>query len=306
MKSPGTILSFDLGGSHVSAGLCSLESLQILDHASSSMSDISTFESFIDLLFTLGQQVNGQTALGAALAVPGPFNCVAGISLMEHKLQALYGRDMRGAIATRFGFESRKICFLNDAAAFLLGEVNTGSARGAQRATGLTLGTGIGCAFAINGHAVTDGTGVPPGGEIWDFPYRGATVEDLISTRALKHAYATHTNKEMEVKAIAEAASTDPLAQQVFEDFGTDLGLVIHDVIAPFHPEVVVIGGGISLSSGLFLPAAQEQIRNDGLRIVTSSLLDRAALVGAAAYWRDEMALTDSRNSEATWNKQHA
>ncbi len=308
MKSSVSILTFDLGGSHVSAGLCSLATLEILHLASAPLAGIATFESFIELLYSLGRQVETSTekAGGAALAVPGPFDCVAGVSLMKHKLDPLYGREMRGAIAARFGFEPRRIRFLNDASAFLLGEVGAGSARGAVRAAGLTLGTGIGCSFAINGHPVTEGPGVPPGGEIWNFPYRGATVEDLISTRALKRAYADATGKDIEVKAIAEAAATEPAAMQVFESFGTDLGQVLHDVIAPFHPDIVVIGGGISRSSHLFLPAAEKQIHADAIRIVTSTLLDRAPLVGAAAFWRDELAGSAAQPAHTAYDAQHA
>jgi glucokinase len=211
---------------------------------------------------------------------------------MQHKLQALYGRDMRSAIAARFGLAAEKITFVNDAAAFLLGEVSCGSARDAVRAAGLTLGTGIGSAFAKDGHALLHGEGVPPGGEIWNLPYKGGTVEDLISTRALKADYAALTGKDIEVKEIAAAAAGESTARQVFETFGLHLGDVIRDVIAPFSPEVVVIGGGISRSSALFLPMAQKQA-GAGLKLMPSTLLDEANLRGAAFFWREESSPTD-------------
>jgi glucokinase len=280
----------DVGGSHISAALCGLDDLRVIQLSSAPLTGISSFEGFVDLIYLLGREVAGtpRGLGGASFAVPGPFDCAAGISLMEHKLQWLYGRDLRGALAARFGWAPGQLRFLNDAAAFLLGELNAGSARGAKRAVGLTLGTGIGSAFACDGHPVTEGAGVPPGGEIWNFPYREATVEDLISTRALKAEYAALGGKDIDVKAIAGAAGSDPHARQVFETLGRNLGHVIRDVIAPFHPERVVVGGGIARSSELFMPIAQRLVEDLGIRLVPSTLFDQAQLIGAAAYWRDE------------------
>lgn len=284
------LLTVDVGGSHISAALCALDSLGVIRLSSAPLTGVSSFEGFVDLIYLLGREVAGtpRRLSGASFAVPGPFDCEAGISLMEHKLQWLYGKDLRGAVAARFGWEPGQLRFLNDAAAFLLGEVNAGSARGAKRAVGLTLGTGIGSAFACDGHPVMEGIGVPPGGEIWNFPYRDATVEDLISTRALKAEYATLTGKDVEVKAIAGTAGSDPHARQVFETLGRNLGEMIRDLIAPFHPEIVVVGGGIARSSELFLPTAQRLVEDLHIRLVPSTLFEQAQLIGAAAYWRDE------------------
>ncbi len=284
------LLTVDVGGSHVSAALCALDDLRLRRLTSAPIAGVASFEGFVDLVYRLGHEAASTTERlgGAALAVPGPFDCAAGVSLMEHKLQYLYGKDLRSGLAMRFGWDPKQLRFLNDAAAFLLGELNAGSARGAKRAVGLTVGTGIGCAFADNGHYVTEGTGVPPGGEIWNFPYRDGTVEDLISTRAVKADYLALTGNDIEVKAIAEAASSDAEARGVFETLGRNLGEVTRDVIAPFKPEVVVVGGGIARSSELFLPIAQSLVEDLGIRIVPSTLFDEAQLIGAAAYWRDE------------------
>lgn len=287
-ESFGHLLTVDVGGSHVSAALCALDDLRVLQLTSAPLTGICSFDGFVDLIYLLGREVIGppRRVAGVSLAVPGPFDCQAGISLMKHKLEWLYERDLRGALAARFGWNPCQIRFLNDASAFLLGEVHAGSARGASRAAGLTLGTGIGSAFSIDGHCVTEGRGVPPQGEIWNYPYRGATVEDLISTRAVKADYAALTGRDVDVQDIASAVSSgDAHARQVFEKLGCNLGQMIRDVIAPFEPEVVVIGGGISRSAQLFLPSARTHVDDLDLHIVPSVLFDQAQLIGAAAYW---------------------
>ena len=290
------VLTYDVGGSHVNAGLCSLADLKVVRVAGAPLAGVDTFEAFADLLRSLGSQAatGEQSIAGASLAVPFPFDTQAGMSLMEHKLTALYRRDLRGALAQRFGWNRDQFRFLNDAGAYLLGEVGAGAVKGAKRAVGLTLGTGIGCAFAIDGAQVTEGPGVPPGGEIWDYPYSDGTVEDLISTRAVKGEYLARTGRDLEVSAIAAAAATDPDAREVFDNFGLHLGQVLRDVTAPFHPEMVVIGGGIAGSASLFLPSAEAQIAGLGFRVVQSALWDRAPLVGAAHFWREQT--SEARN----------
>jgi glucokinase len=289
------VVTFDVGGSHVSAGLCRLPDLELIRTASGPLNGVASFSAFVDLLHRLGTEAAGSepNLAGASLAVPGPFDLEAGVSLMEHKLQYLKNQNLREALARSFGWRPNQLRFLNDAAAYLLGEVGRGAAEGADRAVGLTLGTGIGSAFAIHGRHVTAGAGVPPGGEIWNYPYAGATVEDLISTRRLKADFTAITKRDIEVVQIAASAAGDPAARQVFNDFGRHLGQVLHDVIAPFRPDMVVLGGGISRSSALFLPAAEQEVASLGFQVVTSTLLDRAPLVGAAQFWREETSQTE-------------
>ncbi len=282
------MLTFDVGGSHIAAALCNLANLQIVRRASAALHDDASAEAFVSLIHALALEVAGNlsAAAEAAFAVPGPFDAVAGISYMKHKLHALYGFDLRSAIAQSLGMAPEQLVFLNDAAAFLLGEVEAGAARGAERAIGIALGTGIGSAFAVGGELVRTGDGVPTGGEIWSFPYRGGIVEDLVSTRALRKDYRDRTGRDEEVASIAAAAASDTDARAVFVNFGANLGQVLRDVSAKFAPATVVIGGGISHSAQLFLPAAEKELHGLGFTLVPAQLLDEAHLVGAAAHWR--------------------
>jgi glucokinase len=223
--------------------------------------------------------------LGAELAVPGPFDFTAGISLMQHKLPFLYGVDLRRQLAQSFGWHPDQVRFLHDAAAFLLGEIGAGAALGIQRAAGITLGTGIGSALAVGGHVVTRGPGVPPGGEIWNLPYEGGIVEDFISARAIQRSFELRTGLQTDVALIASAAGTDPNAAAAFTIFGRHLGLALRTTLATFAPEAVVLGGGIARSAHLFLPTALNELGDLELRLRISALKDHAALVGAAVAW---------------------
>lgn len=284
-----SVLVYDVGGSHVSAAICRRASglHRIGPFYSSPHPPQETCEVFVEILHSLGREAmnTAKSVAGANLAIPGPFDFTAGISRMRHKLPYLYGVDLRGKLAQRFGWEPRQVQFLLDSAAFLWGEIEGGEASGSRRAVGITLGTGVGSAFAVNGHVVDDGHGVPPGGEIWNLPYEGGIVEDFVSARSIQQLYEQRTGRLCSVAEIAEVASAEPAAREAFSAFGRHLGLILQKILAPFAPDVVVLGGGISRSGHLFIPAAQNELQNLALQLKLSKLMYDAPLLGAGAAW---------------------
>ena len=282
-----TVLTYDVGGSHVSAAVCQSGAFRLGPVFSARYSADQSSESFVNLLYDLGVEASAcfVGVSGAEIAVPGPFDFGTGVSRMRHKLPYLYGVDLRQLVARRFGWEGCQVRFLKDASAFLLGEIGAGAARRIPRAVGITLGTGIGSAFAVNGHLVTKGPGVAPDGEIWNLPYEGGIVEDSLSTRAIQREYERRTGVVPDVARIAAAAEYDRNAAAVFTEFGRHLGLALRMVLAEFAPQVVVLGGGISRSADLFLPAAQSHLQDLKIYLAVSTLKDHAPLVGAAVEW---------------------
>jgi glucokinase len=278
------MLVFDIGGSHVSAAAYHRSACR-LGQVVSSPHPEALVDAFLDLLYRLGVEALGEIpfAAGAILAVPGPFDHGAGKSLMRHKLSFLYGIDLRRAISDRFGWERDQVRFLKDADACLLGEIQTGAARGFNRAVEFTLGTGIGSSFAVNGRIVSDDSDVPKEGEIWNQPYAGGIVEDFVSTRAIQSTYERLTGRRCEVVKLAADATADEAAKQAFEEFGRHLGRVIQELSLTFMPEVFVLGGGISRSAHLFLPAVQREFRGRPLQLRISELQDLAPLIGCGA-----------------------
>ena len=153
------------------------------------------------------------------------------------------------------------------------------------RVVGITLGTGIGSAFAVDGRIVTEGPGVPAGGELWDLPYEGGIIEDSVSTRGIRGGYKRRTGVAPEVAEIAAAAASDPAAAEAFAEFGRHLGTALRGALAVFAPEVIVLGGGISRSPHLFLPAAQRELDGLHVELRVSELVWRGSIksVGATA-----------------------
>jgi glucokinase len=286
-KAGTSVLVYDVGGSHVAAAVCHPDSYRLGPVLSAPHPDEPTSDAFISVVHSLGIRASAglEPVAGAELAFPGPFDFAAGVSHMKHKLPYLFGVNLRQEIAARFGWQPAQVRFLHDSAAFLLGEIGAGAARGVQRAVGITLGTGIGSAFAVDGRVVTEGNGVPPGGEIWDLPYEGGIVEDAVSTRGIRASYERRTGHAREVAELAKAVTVDPAAAESFAEFGYHLGVALRGALAVFAPEVIVLGGGISRSPGLFLPTAQRELGALGAELRVSALLDDAPLVGAGVEW---------------------
>ena len=317
-------LAYDIGGSHISAALCEqgtytlhgLTRAPLPDHESGT--GHFSAASFVRLIHTLGEtaastaHIDKEHIAGACLAMPGPFDYENGISHMQHKLQSLLNFDLKSALAARFHWQPAQLRFVNDAAAFTLGESGAGAGKGYARVLGLTLGTGIGAAFAIDNEIAdsspNNAEGVPPGGEMWNLPYNGATVEDFVSTRFLRHQFQQLTGLEAEVSTIADTAKGDhpcpepPLppsvpsldpndpyaahcrARQAFQDFGRHLGLALNQHAAAFRPDIVVMGGGIARASALFLPATRKALAFE-TKLAISALMDEAPLAGAGVHW---------------------
>jgi glucokinase len=287
LNAEGSVLVYDVGGSHIAAAVCHAGHYGLSPVVSTPHPAEETSEAFVRALHELGVKASAGLApvAGAELAFPGPFDYATGVSWMKHKLPFLYGLDLRGELAARFGWQPAQVRFLKDSDAFLLGEIGGGAARGVARAVGITLGTGIGSAFAVDGRVVSDGAGVPPGGEIWNLPYEGGIIEDSVSTRGIRAAYERRTGVASQVVDLAKAAATDPAAAEAFAEFGHHLGRALHGALAAFAAQVIVLGGGISRSPHLFLPAAQRELDGLNAEFRVSALLDDAPLVGAGVAW---------------------
>jgi glucokinase len=235
-----------------------------------------------DLLSRIGNAASaarsGQIE-AAGVAVPGPFDYARGICLLEHKLRALYGVDMRAELASALSVQPDNVRFLNDAEAFLLGEGWAGAARGHDRVLGITIGTGLGSAFLEHGSIVRSGAGVPHGGELYRMPFRNSPVEQRVSRRAILTHYG---DTKVDVAEIARRARDgERRAREAFDVVSADLADFLRPWLAAFAPSCLVVGGSIARSWDL-LRVGLESLRADVAVVARAEQIDDAALLGAA------------------------
>ncbi|MBB2143920.1 ROK family protein [Pedobacter sp. LMG 31464] len=287
MEKP-TVLGVDIGGSHITAALVDLEKGTLIQN-SIKRNAVNSQQNKEELLNAWCDVIN--TSFGAipiserniGIAMPGPFDYENGVSLIkdQDKFKSLYLLNIKEKLAKRLTIQTSNIKFINDAAAFLQGEIFNGAAKGYTNALGLTLGTGLGSAVSING--------VAQDAALWDSKFLGGIAEDYLSTRWFVNKYYDLTGKELTgVKELATIVNDDPYAKQIFNEFGRALGHFLADIIKEKNAEVVVLGGNISQAFNLFAPHLIANLKAFHLdtEIKITELNEHAALIGAASCWR--------------------
>lgn len=280
-----TTPAIEIGGSHVSAALVDSSGVvgPICRAALDRNADAAALlETIADVASCIGADA------GAAwgVAVPGPFDYDAGIARYHGvgKFEALSGVDVGAALMAAVRPSPSSVRFVGDAIAFALGEWASGSARGRARVAALTLGTGVGSAFLVDGSAVTDGAAVPPEGRADLITRDGVGLEEFVSGRAI---LASHQRLEgTSVPSVADVARRaqggDQVAGRVLEHAYRTLGEMLRPYFGAFRPEVLVVGGGISAAWALVEPPLRVGLGDVRLPIVRSADTEVSALRGAA------------------------
>ena len=191
------------------------------------------------------------------LAFPGPFDYENGICLLQglEKYDALYGCNLRHAFAALSGLPQKRIQFINDAAAFALGELTFGSSRQAHKTLFTVIGTGCGSAFGVDGFLAAKGTlGAPPHGYFYNAPFMDSCVDDYISRRGLEKLTKDLLGTPLDGRALAaRVAAGDTQAASCFLQFGVLLRDALSPQIEAFNPDMICLGGQIMRSAPLFL-----------------------------------------------------
>jgi glucokinase len=273
------IAALDVGGTHVSAARVDLQAARVEPLVRLEYEPHADRAVLLQAILEAAAAVAAPTVAAVGVSVPGPFDYDNGVCTIRGvgKLEALYGLDLRSELAGAFDVQGPAVVFLNDAEAFLLGEAGYGAARGHARAIGLTLGTGLGSAFVVDGAIVREGAGVPPDGSLHLLTFRGAPVEERISARALR---ARGDGRDVRELALAARAG-DASAQDAFSGYSADLAEFLEPCVRAFAPTCLVVGGSISRAWDLIGPTLAAALP---LEVVPAARLDEAALLGAARH----------------------
>lgn len=292
MKKPEFLIGVDIGGSHVTGGLVGRKGFA-LSRGSLTRLTLDTNGPQADVLDGFAKAILGAAAndlsrvAGIGFAFPGPFDWANGVCLItpeQNKFRNLYRVNIRQELQKRLAYKG-PIGFVNDAAAFGIGEYAAGAARGASKVLALTLGTGFGASFLADGKPVIAGPSVPPpDGELWHVAFEKGIADDAFSTRGLVAAWKAASGETLpgakEIDALARGG--DSRAERLFTEFGTRLGMFLAPWIHSFGVETLVLGGNIAKSLDLF-NAGLRGVLGETLAVKLSVLGEDAQIVGAAA-----------------------
>lgn len=187
-----------------------------------------------------------------------------------------------------------------------IAEGRVGAAKGARSYVWVYVGHGLGAGIVIDGQLFSGTKGFS--GEIGHCPIvedgplcscglRGC-LETLASGKAIERIAAEAVQsgavtKMSEHKAPLEASvvfdaarAGDAVAQRILRDVGQHLGVGLSYLINVLDPELVVLGGRVMEAADFILEGARASVARHTLRsskveVVTSTLGDRAGLIGS-------------------------
>jgi glucokinase len=292
-----TVPVLEIGGTHLTTALVDRSGWNVVPGSltRSPVHAKAATSALLDEFAAAASALGAEAGATWAVAIPGPFDYVAGVGRYEHvdKFESLTGQDVRAGLLSRIEPAPGALQFINDADAYGLGEAIAGAARDFSRSVCLTLGTGVGSAFVVDGVPVQEGPGVPPQASAHLLSFDGKPLEETMSRRALRAAWARSVGQSeptLDVHEIAELSrSGDEVARGVLEAALGGFGRAMAPTIREFGAQVLVLGGSITGSWDIVEPLVRE-----GLVAVEPSLSalplrraehpEDAPLVGAASW----------------------
>jgi glucokinase-like ROK family protein len=217
----------------------------------------------------------------------------------------------------------------NEANTAALGEYYFGVAQDVENLIYLSAGIGLGGGIIVNGSLFRGSSGyagevghmtVDPNGELCGCGKRGCW-ETVVGPRAIvrrvTRAIESHGEpsqisslvggelSEINMDIVVQAARAgDPVARTALEEVGVQLGIGIANLINAFNPELVVLGGALSLGSELLLPVIKEIIRDHALaqphgivQVVSSAHGADACIMGGIALVLDNVLREPQRHA---------
>ena len=225
--------------------------------------------------------------LGVAIGVPGLIEQATGTLLFAPNLQwrDVPVRDILGS-----AFDGVPVFVDNEANMAALGETLFGSAKGYNEVLYISAGVGVGGAVVRNGQLVRGTTGfasefghmtIDPDGALCNCGNRGCW-ETLVSQSAVFRlarqaidagqpsilpALTSGDLNNLSIPLLVEAAAQgDAVARAAFETVGRNLGIGIASLINAFNPDLVVLGGILSLAGDWLLPVVRAEVARRALR----------------------------------------
>jgi glucokinase len=210
------------------------------------------------------------------------------------------------------------VTITNDANAAAIGEMLFGNAKGMKDFIVITLGTGLGSGFVVDGRLLYGSTGfageighvvVDPEGRPCGCGKRGCletyvsatglrrTAEALLSERDDPSPLRSMNHADLTSARIFEAARDgDPLSLVAFDRTARVLGMKLADAVAHTSPEAIFLAGGLAAAGDLLFDPTRRYLEEflfgmyRGTVKLLPSMLEAggSAILGAAALvWSD-------------------
>jgi len=276
------VIASDIGGTHITAALVDICQWQVLNESTTRypVNSHADAKSILSAWATPFREVlaNHPSLISPVIgiAMPGPFDYENGISHMrdQDKYDILYGMDIRRELAERTGVNGLDIRFINDAAAFLQGEVFAGKHNGHAKMLGITLGTGLGSAIWEKGSNAVDAN-------LWKTPYLDSNMEEHLVTRWFVRRTAQYDINVTGLRELLQLRNEHAFVEEILAEYSHHLLQFLTFFSEKEKTNKFIIGGNISRAWEIFKGFNPEAFAQFDIHI--SQLGEDAALIGAAA-----------------------
>ncbi|MGJ1203211.1 ROK family protein [Sphingobacterium lactis] len=285
MHTSNYILSCDIGGTHITSAIVEKNTWQILEHTVT-RTHVNSAENaksiFLDWTSNMKACLakTAEPVLLVGIAAPGPFDYEKGIALMkgQSKYDSIYQMQVTQPILDGIGKGHLDIRYINDAAAFLQGEIFGCGLEQEQRILGITLGTGLGSAVWNNGEKAFDA-------DLWDTPYKTSIFEEHLVTRWFVRRFEELSGyQESGLREILEQHGNTKEVQQLLQEYQEHLLDFLHFFSQKYDCRFFIIGGNIAKAWDRIFP--DPSLLQD-YRIQIGKYQEQAAIIGAAALFSE-------------------
>jgi len=295
-------IGIDIGGTNVAVGLVDAsgrvqaQQTIAMDQELPPLDMIAKIGSLIaQLLDQAG--ITSQELSGIGIGAPGPIDAHRGIITCPPNLPNWRQVPIVAQLERRFGVP---VALANDANAATLGEKWVGAAQENNHFVCMTIGTGIGAGFFLNGQLLQGATG--NAAELGHIVLNPNTEENC--TCGQKGCFEWHASGTAIARKASALLGRRVTAQEVFELYRSGQPAIVPLVEEVFHyigvacvtlvnllePEKIIIGGGVAQAGAPLFAYVRKYVSkyplNPGSRqvhIVPAGLRTNAGIIGAAS-----------------------
>ena len=264
--------------------------------------------------FIKGTEINDKKIMNICINISGRVNPESGYSFSQFNFEE---RPLAEVLTEKIGF---RVTIDNDTRAMTYGEYMKGCVKGEKDIIFLNVSWGLGIGIIIDGKIYTGKSGFS--GEFGhtnvfdneiichcgkkgclETEASGSALHRILIERIQNGESSILSNRILSKdnvltldEIIASVNKEDLLCIEIVEEIGQKLGKQIAGLINIFNPELVIIGGTLSLTGDYITQPIKTAVRKYSLNLVnkdsaimTSKLKDKAGIVGACMLARSRM-----------------
>jgi glucokinase len=272
------VIGVDLGGTKILAGI--LDETGVLGELRERPTPTASQDELLDELVETVADLREPGVEAVGFGVPARINQRTGAALGSVNTP-IHDVRMREEFEGRLGM---RVGVINDGSAAALAEFVHGAGRGTRNLALLTLGTGVGGGFVLDGQLYRGWSEVGHMVIVED----GEPCQGVCTGRGHVESYCSgRAADRLAREVLGPSATARDLVEQrhpALATIGRHLGAAIASVINLFDPDVVVVGGGFGVAAGeQLLGPARELILRDALAPAGETVRIEIAELGPAA-----------------------